>query len=123
MQIANRTTNVPITPTTESSPASSMSPALKAMLQRVASSTRLNFAQKHSFAEAIKNAFETGNGKLMVKIMMMVAQAEAQAVQGKYRAHSVNEILSTGQPGSGAETLDTTQQLSGQDRIRQLLFS
>lgn len=123
MQVVSRGVIVPTTSSSESSKAPALPSALKMLLDRVANSTRLSLAQKRSFADAIKNAFETGNGKLMVKVMTMVAQAEAQATQGRYRANSIDEILGSSQTDSGAQTLDTTQLLSGQDRIRQLLFS
>lgn len=107
------------------SSADSLPKALRLILERIAGSTQLSLSQKRSFAEAIKSAFEAGNGKLVAKLMMLVAQAEAQNMQvsGQYSKHSVEDILPKKPTDIASATVDTTSLLSGQDRMRQLLFS
>lgn len=102
---------------------SGLPPALKLMLERIAGSSRLSLAQKRSFADALKNAYESNDAKQIYKIMTLVAQTEAQNAQGRYNRSSVAEILSNQQADGTSVPLDVSSLLTGKQRMQQLLFS
>ena len=104
---------------------------LETILQRVASSTRLSLAEKRSFAESIKAAFEAQDFKQVVRIMLMIARIEAEREGEVHAAHSVEEIMpkkpeefkaDADSDGSDTESAgDTAQVVSGAERLQQLL--
>lgn len=98
---------------------------LEMILERVARSTRLTLAEKRSFAEAIKAAFEAGDFKQVARLMVIIARMEAEREGEVHAAHSVQDILpkkadgfqADGDTGGG----DAAQEVSAAERLQQLL--
>lgn len=98
---------------------------LETMFDRIARSTKLTLAEKRSFAEAIEAAFKAGDYKQVARIMVMIAQLEAEREHEVHAAHTVDEIRPKKAEGfatdAEAGSSDIAQVVSGAERLQQLL--